>query len=112
MLNLFILNFVAIIHGSKKGYSVFWKQRKANSRCDLGSLVSAPSKNRGPLESTSPHLPDSPLSLFQLIFRLRLFLDFSLIYQIKRAACNKSVCSIYKSIKGTQREQAVSTWVW
>lgn len=31
MLNLFILNFVAIIHGSKKGYSVLFKKRKANS---------------------------------------------------------------------------------
>lgn len=34
----------------------------------------------------------------------------SLIYQIKRTACNKSVCTIYNSIKRGQREQAVSTW--
>lgn len=56
-----------------------------------------------PLESTGAHLADSPLSLFRLIFYLRLFFDMSLIYQIKRTACNKSVCTIYNSIKRGQK---------
>lgn len=96
---------------AKKATVSFLRKEKLILEVTL-AVWCVPHPQRGRLQSTGPHLPDSPLSLFQLIFRLRLFLDLSLIYQIKRAACNKSVCSIYKSIKGTQRQQAaVSTWV-
>lgn len=56
--------------------------------------------------------PSSRLALvfIQANFLFTAFFDMSLIYQIKRTACNKSVCTIYNSIKRGQREQAVSTW--
>lgn len=98
MLNLFILNFVLINSLKQKGYSVFLREEKRIVDVTLTGLLRALPDARGPLESTGAHLADFPLSLFQQIFHLRLFLDMSLIYQIKRAACNKSVCPIYKSI--------------
>lgn len=62
MLDLFILNFVAIIHGSKKGYSVLFKKRKLILEVTL-AVWCVPHPNRegglsqqGPIYQTHPCL--------------------------------------------------------
>lgn len=113
MPGLFLLNFVAIIHGGQKRLQCLWEAKKSSFNLDAtdpGSLVSAGEER---LSQQAPISQARPcLSFFPLILRPGLCWGWSLISQLKRAACNKSVCSIYKSIKGRQKGQAGSTWVW